>query len=59
MTAQRERESRGIAILSFSLMLDGVGGQRQAPVDLPQDSDLVPILLEAGWVPGPNCVVGT
>ena len=25
----------------------------------PRDSDPVPILQEAGWVPGPNCVVGT
>ena len=33
--------------------LDGVGGQRQAPAAFTPGSDPVPIVQEAGWVPGP------
>jgi hypothetical protein len=31
----------------------GVGGQRQVPAALPQEKDLVPIVPEVGWAPGP------
>ena len=32
----------------------GVGGQRQAPAALtPREWDLVPIVQEVGWEPGP------
>ena len=31
----------------------GVGGLRHAPAVLPQEREPVPILQEAGWVPGP------
>ena len=30
-----------------------VGGQRQAPADLSWERDLVPIVQEARWAPGP------
>jgi hypothetical protein len=30
----------------------GVGGQRHAPVALPQERAPVPLLQEAGWAPG-------
>jgi len=31
----------------------GVGGQRHTPAALPHRKDPVPIVYEAGWVPGP------
>ena len=31
----------------------GVGGQCHAPAPLPLEKDLVPIVQEAGWAPGP------
>jgi len=31
----------------------GVGGQCQTPAALPRERDPVPIVQEAGWVPGP------
>jgi hypothetical protein len=33
--------------------LDGVGGQRHAPVAFTPGTDAVPIVQEAGWAPGP------
>ena len=33
----------------------GVGGQRHASADLPPGKDQVPVIQEAGLVPGPLC----
>jgi len=32
----------------------GVSGKRHAPAALPRESDPVPTVQEAGWVPGPG-----
>jgi hypothetical protein len=43
-----------ISTLTLASALDGVGGQRHAPpLPLYSRKDLVPIVWEAAWVPGP------
>jgi hypothetical protein len=39
--------------LSLTSALENVGGQRHAPAALPPDRELVPIVQEASWAPGP------
>ena len=38
--------------LSLTSALDGVDGQRHAPVALPREREQLPILYEDGWAPG-------
>jgi len=48
------RASRGIALLFHDQQhYKGVRGQRHAPAALYPEKDLVPIVQEAGWAPGP------
>jgi hypothetical protein len=46
-------EQRDSSTLSLTSALDGVDGQRHAPVALHPGNDPVPTVREVGWAPGP------
>jgi hypothetical protein len=46
------RRPRGIAVLSLTSILPGVGWSTPRPVHFTPGKDLVPIVKEAGWDPG-------
>ena len=47
------RRSRGVTLLLLDHGTKGVKGQRHAPTALYPREDVVPIVQEAGWAPGP------
>jgi len=52
MKAQRGSRGTVLLFLQPGARL-GVGGQSHAPAALPRDRDLVPIVQEVRWAPGP------